>query len=971
MGNLQLLRNLVVTLLSLLLFSSSLAGNTLQKIDYSAQGEHRTLIRVHHQSPPNFEIFENLKSNILIVKLRDMELGSVPQYQVFDNPLVGGFQIQKIDEREYWIKIKTKVTDLRFKILPSKEQNSTLTIQIHRDISTIMAMTGPKIINMLRELHPTTERLIIYLDKPAQYEILESRKRKDDKQVRLRFLNTQLEKDLVIPSSSTKIIKYINFIKRGKYLFMEIDPHEHYLRVKKQDLTKPLRIILEIREDLKHEREAEKERTEKKRKEQEEKKKEEQKRTRFMETKFEEAESMFRHGEFERAALLFKNIYNFDSTSELGVRANFRYADSLFRNQTREKTRGEDQFVIQEYNNAIASALNADLGYDDIPRAYYNMGRSYLNLKFYEDAFSQFEIILKHYPESHYSKNSLLQQGIIHLNMLRYEKAIETLQKFVAENKNAPQIHEAYYKIGEAQFQLKQYKEARKHFDRAWSLNPDYMKRDPELMFHMGEAYFENHDYQTARSIYEDLIDRYPTESFSNLVAIRIGDFLRAEDKEDDAIKAYEKAIVTYTKDLLLVGKLRIANILSEKPEGTHYRKALSIYDEIIEQHPLAEQVEEAMIRKGLTLSLFQHYPSAVQSMEKFCAKYPNNIYVKNGIIHTRILETIQNYIKSYYNKGKYLDALGVYEQYEKKYYLRPQRSTCYRPPENLEFGSRQLVLLDKAPLFLIADSYFRLGLLDKALQFFDEILKNPKDPLIPLVLLNQGKVYDSKEIPERSQEIYAQFISKYPNHVYTPQVKKALGDSYFKVHKPDRIDRAIRIYNQTIKDYQDSDNMLEREIVPTCWFSLGNLYQGIGQYDNSIKAYKNVLTAYEHPLQDKQVAKYVVDTHFILGNLYLELNQLPEALKAYEEAMVLFPNSDQTPWAKYQKGQIFVKTGQKDKALGIFEELIEEAKEIVKKKPNEPPPLWGPLAEENRKAMVNDLKFDKYLNRTPDAKNQ
>ncbi|OGG97857.1 MAG: hypothetical protein A2508_10480 [Candidatus Lambdaproteobacteria bacterium RIFOXYD12_FULL_49_8] len=51
----------------------------------------------------------------------------------------------------------------------------------------------------------------------------------------------------------------------------------------------------------------------------------------------------------------------------------------------------------------------------------------------------------------------------------------------------------------------------------------------------------------------------------------------------------------------------------------------------------------------------------------------------------------------------------------------------------------------------------------------------------------------------------------------------------------------------------------------------------------------------------------------------------------------------------------------QKDKALQVFEELESMAKDY-------PDALWGPLAMESRKAMINDLKFDKYLTRTPDA---
>ncbi|PCI28854.1 MAG: hypothetical protein COB67_05430 [SAR324 cluster bacterium] len=937
------------------------AQNRLQKIEYRSQGEFRTLLQIYNREIPHFEVFENLKARVLIIKFRNTDLGNFPKLQLFDDPLINGIQTQQIDQREYWVKIRTRYSDLRYRIIPQKKDPTLLTLEISRPVSAALELTGPRIINMLRELHPRSERLILYLDKPVQQEIIKEKKKEAGNLFQVRFLNTQIAKDVIIPDSATKIIKKIAFVKRGKYLFMEISPQRFSLRVQKQVIQKPLRVIFNITEDRQVSVAAQEKEAEAARVEKEAQQAELDKKIRFLEEKFQIAEQNFKRGRFEEAALQFKNIYNFAPDSGIGVRAHFRSADAYFQKQVLKNQIGEDTFVIQEYKAAITSALSADTGYEDIPRAYYNLGRSYLNLKFYEDAFNQFEIIRKFYPESPYSKNALLQQGKVHLNMLRYEKAIENLQQFVTENAKAPQIAEAYYKIGEALFQLKKYEQAKVNFDRAWSLNGELMKQDPELMFHMGEAYFENQEFQTARSLYEELMDLYPRESFSNLVAIRIGDFLRAEEKEDDAIKAYERAIVQYTRELLLIGKLRIANILAEKPEENQYQEALKIYDFILEKYPLSDQVEESMLRKALTLALFQHYADAIKSLDNFCQNYPENIYVQNHIIHERILDSISGYIADYYYQGRYLDALGVFEQYEKKYFLRPQGSACFRPSEKLEFGARVKPILDRAPLFLIADSYFRLGLQDEALKFFEEVLKEPDDPLVPLVKFNQGRVYDAQDNPDKARKVYVNFIAKHPEHIYTSVVKKALGDSYFRLHKFDRIDRAIRIYRQTIKNYKDSDNPLDREIVPASWFTLGSLYQGIGQYDNSIKAYKNVLRSYEHPLQDEAVEDYIVETHFILGNLFLELNQFPEALKAYNQAIELFPDSDKTPWAKYQKGQIFVRNKQKDKALKIFEELIDEASK-------QPEALWGPLARESYEAMTNELSFEKYLNRSPSA---
>ena len=952
---------LIVGFCCLMLPSGILAAPySLQKIDNYSKGANQAKVNFYFDARPDFEIFENLKQQIYIIKLRNMAEGRLNRMHVFkENSLIRGLDIQDIGKSEYLVKIRTKYPNIKAAIIRRNKDSRKLSVEFTRLFEKKAELEGIEITRVSRELRPRSERITVISKKPLQYDVTRDKTR-PGKLMKVRLLNGRLAEQLLIPDAETDMIKYLRFEKRGKYLNMVVAPQKYTLKIAASSSNSPISltfVVSENRQELVSDPDIDLKEEEQKKEEED---KEKQDRDKFLTIRFEEAERFFKLGRFEQAGLMFKNIYNFAPKSEIGVRANFRSADSFYQNQNRTEDKNGELFVIQEYKSAINSALAADLGYDNIPRAYYNIGRNYLNLKFWEDAFNHFEIILRKYPESPYSKNAVFHQGVIHLNMERYEKSIELLERFVEENAKSPGIHAAYYKIGEAQFQLKRYKEAKKNFDKAWSLNAAYMRKDPALMFHMGEAYFENQDFHTARALYEQLLDRYPNESFSNLVAIRIGDFLRAELKDDDAINAYKHAINKYPEELYLIGLMRIANIQAEKPGNGHYQEAIKKYNFVIDDKGASDTLkEEAMLRKALTLSLFHQYATAIENLEQFCGSYPENIYVVNHIIHDRIQDTIKSYIADYYYRGEYLNALGVFEQYENKYYQRPHYSACFKlkPDESSKTVAKGLI--KKAPLFLIADAYYRLRLHEKALAKYEIILQDANDPLSSVVLFNKGKIYDAREQPEEAQQFYLKFINQYPEHVYTPQVKKTLGDSYFKVHKADRISRAIRIYRQTIRDYQDSENILDREIIPSCWFSLGKLYQGIGRYDDSIEAYKNVLNSYEHPLQSEFVDEKVVETYFLLGDLYKELNQLPEAMEMYNETVQLFPDSDRTPWAKFYQGEIYAKNEKKDQALKIFAELVTAAEK-------NPAALWGPMANAMHKRIMNDLQFDKYLSHTP-----
>ena len=74
----------------------------------------------------------------------------------------------------------------------------------------------------------------------------------------------------------------------------------------------------------------------------------------------------------------------------------------------------------------------------------------------------------------------------------------------------------AYYTIGDALYNLRRYAEAKRDFDRARRADPDYPKNFPVLLFRMGETYYENAEFDIARTIYRELLERYPAKPYAN-----------------------------------------------------------------------------------------------------------------------------------------------------------------------------------------------------------------------------------------------------------------------------------------------------------------------------------------------------------------------------------------------------------------------------------------------------------------------
>src|SRR3970282_844587 len=104
-----------------------------------------------------------------------------------------------------------------------------------------------------------------------------------------------------------------------------------------------------------------------------------------------------------------------------------------------------------------------------------------------------------------------------------------------------------------------------------------------------------NADFDVARVIYRTLLERYPEKSYTKLVGLRLGDFLREEGNEDEALKVYRQVIDKAPLETRLRGN---------RPNGEDSREAVKLFDEVLAEGAGSLVGQEALLRKGLTLTL-------------------------------------------------------------------------------------------------------------------------------------------------------------------------------------------------------------------------------------------------------------------------------------------------------------------------------------------------------------------------------
>ncbi len=917
----------------------------------------QTQLILHFSKQPLFEIVRHKEEQVITVKfLKTSAAASFRMKQNIASTAIRGVKWLKIGESEMWLQIRLQAPDIRFEVIPQRKDSTNVEFRFLLPTNGKNAFTGVSLLEMTREIKSKEELFVFSFDKPFQYNFIRDKSRKGSI-IRFHILNGAIGKGFVESNGESLIVSKFTVKKEKEYLSISFAPEIYTLNVKHRKSNKTYQLYITLSSNTKKTVAMEDAELEKRQQAQASQNKL-AKPNLFVINKFQTAEELYRNGKFKEAAIAFRNISNYTPYTPLGLRANFRAADSFYEIEKANKSQANADFIVSEYNAAIASALTADKGFEDMPRAYYNMGKINFDIKSYAVALSYFDTLRQYYESSPFTQQAIFETGIIQLELKRYAKAEEAFAQFIQQVSNSPQVPFAYYKLGEVQFQQKHYEQAKLSFTIARKLDPEFRKSDAVLLFHIAETYYQTENYGIARELYEELDSLFPDEKFSNLVSIRIGDMLRKQHRYKDAIIAYQRATRKEDLDFYILAKMNIANLVAISPTQEAFKKSLAIYDYIIKNYPLSSFVEKAKLHKALLLGMFHYYRLALKAMEQFCHDYPTNIYVKYPVLRDKQESLLTEYLMSLYKTRQYMELLGVFEKYNNGYYVHTASNACQDNLVSSYASTQKKDVSKEAPLFEVADSYYQLKLYKQAITYLDQVLEQKDSPLREVALVNKGRAQQAIGNYAEAQKIYGSFIEKYPISVHTPIVKKLYGDVNLQTQLPDRVEKTINIYRQTIKDYENTSNLLDREIVAKTWYSLAKVYESIGKYRNAIYAYQQATSNYEHPLQSEHILPYIVESFYAIGELLFQEKSLHEALEAYDKAIAYYPKAKEVPWAKYHKAEILMEYGQNKQALTLLNALL--------KRPDGKDAMWLPLVRKTKDILVNNMQFKDYLGKQP-----
>ncbi len=920
-------------------------------VELLRKGEQVTVL-LQMNGKPIYELNENLDARTLVVKFRNArpDFPDGRNDRLFNDKQLEGIRFMEI-ENETWAQFKLRRRDLVFDMVPS-EVTGQLIFRFRPPVELPTATLPPepepaefRITDLeYDDTDPEFTKLTATFSGPVRLFVLDN---PQERTVRLRFPNTRLSDNFSLEPYEDGRLNVDDVTTDPNQVFLTLEKISPDFRLEKEQLREPDRWELRVFGTPEFQDVAIEEAEENPLPPEEVERlaREQRRRQALIRVAYNEGEGHFRRSEYDQAVEKFRSAYaqtkravtEFeDDWNPLGVQALFRVADTKYQQLERRQGRNYHQ-AIDDYQTAMRVANMTELSLDLLPHAQFRIGRSYQTMQFHQEANTTYEILRRDYPSSYEAQESSFWQAVNQVERREWDLAIEQFEEYLKTMPNPRYISTTYYKMAQAYYQKQQFVKAKQFFDQARERDSTYVQRDPTLLFHMGETYYENAEYEVAQEIFQLLLDRYPNADFSKFVALRLGDFLREEGKEEKAIEAYSNAIRSYSLEIALMGKLRIANIQAERPYSEEYRKALATYDEIITLYPDSPQVEEAKLRKGLTLTLYGSYREAIATLENFMEEYPQSIYVRRNIVQENIDENLKGLIDRAFLRADELAVVTIYRDYKAKYLL------------NFRFDTT---------LFQVAQAHQSLGFGSEAMDLYRFLETRAEGPMLELIQLQAAETLIQMQDFQQARDRLARFLQQYPESVYDADVRKKLADVY---KNGKEFSSAALVYEQTIEKYEQNEDLLRAEVVPELYYELALMYEEMGKYTEAAEAFQKAVARYNHPLIDPAVPEYIIQSHFRAAEMLYKVRNDDAALAQYEQTLATYATwpdegvQEQLNWARYQTGVLYKDQGQTQRALEIFRELMDA--------PTPTPVLWKRLASEQHEALTRQLAYENYLN--------
>jgi tetratricopeptide (TPR) repeat protein len=511
-----------------------------------------------------------------------------------------------------------------------------------------------------------------------------------------------------------------------------------------------------------------------------------------------------------------------------------------------------------------------------VSEANLYIGQCYFFQNRFLDALAKFETLLKDLKAEGIRDASLYWIAEVDFRGNDFKQAASYYQKIIENFPNSTYIKHAYYSLGWCLYQNQDYANALRYFKTVKEKFPDQNLAN-EIM----DCLYNLKDYVQLKSFTES----YLNEHFNDTNAMSDVLFYLAE--ADYYLGNYSKAAETYLRVIKNTANQKTSE-LSNLGLGwsyiklERYKDAEEVLNKINSASFDKKNQEILLLGKGILFSQTARFEDALRTYTDLC-----NIASSPDII----LQAYLGRAEALYNLSKYSEAIELYKEATQK--IDPDDKS-----------------VKIAALCLAADAYQDADQYEKAIESYDNILKDYPDSLYSDYLQYQiGLCFLRMTNYEAAILAFKTLLSNFPKSKLIDEVSYALGLVYFQ--KED-YNKSIEILKDFLEGFKDS--LLRSDAM----YLLGSSLYNLGKFLEAIDVFKEIVKSYSQDTKLVQLAEYeIADCFYRLGNE-------EEALNRFNTLRSKYPDSSLTPEVLWWLGAYYYRSGKLDLARRYFETIIQ-----------------------------------------------
>ncbi len=492
----------------------------------------------------------------------------------------------------------------------------------------------------------------------------------------------------------------------------------------------------------------------------------------------------------------------------------------------------------------------------------------------------------------------------------KYAQANRLFEEFFSDYKIIDEIYAtAKYFSAESLLKLGRKDEAAITFEYLVT-NYFWSNYRDKALYNLGMIYFSEGKYEKSRLRFKLLLKDYPESQFVGSSLYWIGESYSAENKLDEAIKFLEEAVSDNgNKSYADYAIYTLANVYEKTGD---YTNAVKYYDQLLTYHKNSKLANSAQIRIGICYFKLKDYQSAILELKNpKLTTLPDIVYS----------ESLYLLATSYYRVQEYQDAEKTYLEVLNKF-----------PSSDYSEESR----------YGLAWTYFQQKKYNDAFAQFDELSKGTDSLAVKSFFWKaECKRYLGKN--DEANEIYKQFLEKYPNDPLATEVQYQIGVVYFYKNNADLASRylltanassdinvrakaftllgeielgkadfkAAKNYFDMVKDLNDIDIDVKNRILLGLGIALYNLH------DN-----KTAIKYFEE-LDSKDPTFETQKVNFFLAESYFALGDFKSAISCYNKSVG--SDKDLASQTIYGKAYSYFNLGDYENSAYLFADFIKK----------------------------------------------